>query len=205
MISYKDITFTFGNAHLFDHFNYQINSGEHVCIAGKSGVGKSTLINMLLGFVIPSSGEIRVDYQIVKPENLQSIRNKILWLPQDINLPFHTVREMLNFPYTLKVNRKLNFDQDKALQLFDQLGLDRALIDHEISQISGGQKQRIAFISGVLTGKDIVLLDEPTAALDPDSTIRMGEFIKGLKNVTVLAISHDERFATFFDRTLLLK
>ncbi|MGL5786570.1 MAG: ABC transporter ATP-binding protein [Bacteroidales bacterium] len=205
MIIYKDITFTFGETNLFDHFNYEIQSGEHVCIAGKSGVGKSTLINMLLGFLTPDSGEIRVDNQTLTVDTLQSIRSKILWLPQDINLPFHSVREMLNFPYTLKVNRKLSFNEDKALQLFDQLGLDRVLINHDISQISGGQKQRIAFISGIMAGKDIVLLDEPTAALDPDSTIRMGEFIKGLKDVTVLAISHDERFAAFFDRTLLLK
>lgn len=204
MIQFKDVIFTYGETKLFDHFNYEIKQGEHVCIAGKSGVGKSTLLNMLLGFVTPVSGQIKIDNLIVAPENLLQIRSRILYLPQDINLPFQTVRELLQFPYTLRVNRKSRFDETHTLQLFEHLGLSPELIDHSMSQISGGQKQRIALISGLQTGKIILLLDEPTAALDPESTIRMGEYLKSLKDTTIFAISHDERFASYFDRTLIL-
>lgn len=204
MIIYKDVTFTYGEIKLFDHFNYEIKPGEHVCIAGKSGTGKTTLLNMLLGFVKPDSGEIRIDNLVVEPDNLQQIRNKLLWLPQDINLPFSTVRELLMFPYQLKINRKLRFDEEYAVSLFEQLGLSSALMNHHLSEVSGGQKQRIAFVSGMLTNKDIVLLDEPTAALDPESTVRMGKYLQSLRDKTILAISHDERFAAYFDRTLIL-
>lgn len=204
MIQFKDVTFTYGETKLFDHFNYEIKSGEHVCIAGKSGAGKSTLLNMILGFVAPDSGAIKVNEQDVTPENLQHIRSQILFLPQDINLPFQTVRELLQFPYTLKVNRKSRFDEKLTFQLFEQLGLNPALLEHSMSQISGGQKQRIALISGLLTGKKLLLLDEPTAALDPESTTLMGQYLQGLTDTTIFAISHDERFASFFDRTLIL-
>lgn len=204
MIVFKNVTFTYGDTKLFDQFNFRLEHGQHLCISGKSGAGKSTLLQMLLGFVAPLSGEILVNGLPVTPQHLQQIRSQLLWLPQDINLPFATVRELLESPYTLKVNRKHHFDEARTLELFARLGLDPALINHSLSQISGGQKQRIAFISGLLTGKKILLLDEPTAALDPQSTILMGEYLQSLTDTTILSISHDERFAAFFDRTLVL-
>ncbi|MGL5227953.1 MAG: ABC transporter ATP-binding protein [Bacteroidales bacterium] len=204
MINYNDITFSYGGNSLFKDFNLNIADNEHVCIAGRSGVGKSTLLNFLLGFLQPEKGMIEVNGIQQSNENIQLIRNQILWLPQDINLPFQNVRELLQFHFQFKVNRKKLYDESKALGLFDAFGLDRSLINHEIAQLSGGQKQRIAFIAGILTDKQVYLLDEPTAALDPESTIRMGQYVQSCTDRTIMAISHDEHFQKYFDRTITL-
>ncbi|MGL5730312.1 MAG: ABC transporter ATP-binding protein [Bacteroidales bacterium] len=204
MINYNDITFSYGGNNLFEDFNLTIADNEHVCIAGRSGVGKSTLLNFLTGFLQPQKGSIEVNGILQSDDNIQLIRNQILWLPQDINLPFLNVRELLQFHFQFKVNRKKSYDESKALELFDTLGLDRSLIDHDIAQLSGGQKQRIAFIAGILTDKQIYLLDEPTAALDPESTVLMGTYLQSCTDRTIMAISHDENIKKYFDRTITL-
>lgn len=204
-IEFKDVSFAFDGKEIISHFSEVIAAGEHVCIMGESGAGKSTLLNSVVGLTFPSKGEVRVGGERVDATSIQKVRNSVAWLPQNIQLPYDTVREMLEAPFALAVNKHLTFDRVRCLQLFEDVGLDPALYEKELASTSGGERQRISLVSTLMLGRKVLLMDEPTSALDVVNRDKLILLLKGLSDTTILAVTHDGEFGREMDRVITLK
>ena len=204
MIQFNNTYFIYDEKPLISGFSVNIARGEKVIIYGPSGSGKSTLVHAILGFVQAEQGEIIVNNLPISPDSINEIRQLTSWLPQDISLPYNSVRDMILAPFEFKANHSRKPSDQEILAEFDKLKLEHNLLEKGITEISGGQKQRILLLTTVLLHKPILLLDEPTSALDAQSVDLVINYLKSLTDITIIAISHDEKFINAFDRKLLI-
>ena len=204
MIQFNNTYFIYDEKPLISGFSVNIARGEKVVIYGPSGSGKSTLVHAILGFVQAEQGEIIVNNLPISPDSINEIRQLTSWLPQDISLPYNSVRDMILAPFEFKANHSRKPSDQEILTEFDKLKLEHNLLEKGITEISGGQKQRILLLTTVLLRKPILLLDEPTSALDAQSVDLVINYLKSLTDTTIIAISHDEKFINAFDRKLLI-
>ena len=204
MIQFNNTYFEYDEKPLISGFSVNIARGEKVVIYGPSGSGKSTLVHAILGFVQAEQGEIIVNNLPISPDSINEIRQLTSWLPQDISLPYNSVRDMILAPFEFKANHSRKPSDQEILAEFDKLKLEHNLLEKGITEISGGQKQRILLLTTVLLRKPILLLDEPTSALDAQSVDLVINYLKSLTDITIIAISHDEKFINAFDRKLLI-
>jgi putative hydroxymethylpyrimidine transport system ATP-binding protein len=180
-----------------------VNAGEFVSVIGASGSGKSTLFKLVTGLLEPDQGEILINGQETG-KRLGSIG----YMPQkDLLLPWRTVLENVVLPLEIKKDSK----QSKLLEIREWL-TRFGLADNENDyphELSGGMKQRVAFLRTLMTGKDLLLLDEPFGALDSLTKRNMHSWLLGLwgeLQKTVLFITHDlEEAILLSDRIYLLK
>lgn len=203
-ISFRKVSFVFDGRIVVNSFDQEINGGEHVAFVGESGAGKSTKLNSIVGLTVPTSGTVSVAGLQVNPANIHAIRAKTAWIPQELNLPFDSVEELLKHPYELKVNKHLKFERDKATLLMEKVGLDESVYTKRLDLVSGGEKQRLVLVSALLLNKRILLLDEPTSALDHASRDKLIGFLKSLVGTTIVAITHDSGFSVKMDRVVNL-
>ena len=199
MILFNNTYFSYDGKPLISGFSVNIARGEKVVIYGPSGSGKSTLVHAILGFVQPEQGEITVNNLPLSPDTINEIRQLTSWLPQDISLPYNTIREMILAPFSFKANHSRTPSDQEILAEFDKLALEHSLLEKAITEISGGQKQRILLITTVLLRRPILLLDEPTSALDAQSVDLVINYLKSLTDTTIIAISHDEKLINSLD------
>ena len=204
MIQFNNTYFEYDEKPLISGFSVNIARGEKVVIYGPSGSGKSTLVHAILGFVQAEQGEIIVNNLPISSDSINEIRQLTSWLPQDISLPYNSVRDMILAPFEFKANHSRKPSDQEILAEFDKLKLEHNLLEKGITEISGGQKQRILLLTTVLLRKPILLLDEPTSALDAQSVDLVINYLKSLTDTTIIAISHDEKFINAFDRKLLI-
>ena len=204
MIQFNNTYFEYDEKPLISGFSVNIARGEKVVIYGPSGSGKSTLVHAILGFVQATQGEIIVNNLPLSPDTITEIRQLTSWLPQDISLPYNTVRDMVLAPFEFKANHSHKPSDQEILAEFDKLGLEHNLLEKGITEISGGQKQRILLLTTVLLRKPILLLDEPTSALDAQSVDLVINYLKSLTDTTIIAISHDQKLINSLDRKLLI-
>lgn len=185
-----------------------ILQGEFVCIAGRSGSGKSTMLNMLAGLEPPSQGEI-----IVRNKHLESMdeeqrtkfrRRHIGFVFQSYNnLPQYTALENVALPLAI---RGVPEDERnmKARQALSRVGL-RGHMDHRPSELSGGQQQRVSIARAIITEPSIVLADEPTGNLDTRTGQEVMELLCEIfreRNTTFILSSHDPQMEHYTDRTV---
>ena len=199
MIQFNNTYFEYDEKPLISGFSVNIARGEKVVIYGPSGSGKSTLVHAILGFIQATQGEIMVNNLPLSPDTITEIRQLTSWLPQDISLPYNTVRDMVLAPFEFKANHSHKPSDQEILAEFDKLGLEHNLLEKGITEISGGQKQRILLLTTVLLRKPILLLDEPTSALDAQSVDLVINYLKSLTDTTIIAISHDQKLINSLD------
>lgn len=204
-IEIKEVTFEFSGKRVIDRLTAEVKVGEHVALVGESGAGKSTLLNSLVGLVRPVSGSLCVLGKEVIPENIREIRKRVGWLPQEVQLPYATVLEMLETPYHFKMNKDRKFDRKLYEQALVRMGLPSSIMDKALHKTSGGERQRLLIVSALLQGREILLMDEPTSALDHENRDRFIEYLRELKGTTILAITHDPDFAESMDRKIVMK
>ena len=204
MIQFNNTYFEYDEKPLISGFSVNIARGEKVVIYGPSGSGKSTLVHAILGFVQAEQGEIIVNNLPILPDSINEIRQLTSWLPQDISLPYNSVRDMILAPFEFKANHSRKPSDQEILAEFDKLKLEHNLLEKGITEISGGQKQRILLLTTVLLRKPIILLDEPTSALDAQSVDLVINYLKSLTDTTIIAISHDQKLINSLDRKLLI-
>jgi ABC-type multidrug transport system ATPase subunit len=191
MIIFDQVTIKYPNETIFSNYSIVINRGEKVVFTGPSGVGKTTILNAIMGFVKPVSGSILVDNQPVDASHIRSIRKHIGWLPQELSFDIKSCRQLALFPFSYKQNHKQLPTTNELHEMMKSLLLDPQLLDKNLDEISGGQKQRILLASVLLLKKPLVLLDEPTSALDAESTKALLSFILNNPDTTVISCSHD--------------
>lgn len=202
MVLFKDVTFIYNGKPLMTHFSDVVSSGEKVVVYGASGTGKSTLLSSIAGLVQPDEGEIWVGGQLLAGATVSDIRRLTAWVPQEFTLPYDSVKECVFALFRLWQNRNKIPAEQTVLDTFRLLGLEQEIYTKRLVEISGGQRQRVMIAIAVLLDKPLLLLDEPTSALDPDSIEKLIAFLKSYKSMTMVAVSHDERFIRAFDRSI---
>ena len=168
----------------------RINRCEILGIHGPNGSGKSTLLRLLALLEEPSQGKVYFNDHLVHPQDLTS-RRKVTILFQS---PYLLRRSVLsNVTYGLKI-RKIRNRRERALSALQDVGLDRGFARRMWFELSGGEAQRVALASRLVLSPEILLLDEPTAYLDRESTelIRSASLKANNKyNTTIVLVSHD--------------
>nr|WP_235749553.1 ABC transporter ATP-binding protein [Neobacillus bataviensis] len=179
-----------------------VKAGEFVSVIGESGSGKSTLFKLITGLLEPHTGEIRIHG--AHPGNRLG---NVGYMPQkDLLLPWRTVIENVILPLEVtKENRQRKIPEiHEWLARFGLADVEHAYPD----ELSGGMRQRVAFLRTIMTGKDLLLLDEPFGALDSLTKRNMHSWLLGLwgnLQKTVLFITHDlEEAILLSDRIILL-
>jgi len=191
MINIKNLQLRFKDQIIFKDFSLTLKKGEKLAITGKSGIGKSTLLNLLAGFIPAFQGEVSVAGILLSSENINEIRKQIAWLPQEMSLNFNTVSELLYAAFEFETNKENKPTQEEVANLFREFNLSEKVLDMKLKQISGGQKQRILLISCLLQKKPLLLLDEPTSALDKKNKEKVANYIFKQKELTVISVTHD--------------
>jgi len=192
-------------------FDCMIRKGEYIGIRGSSGIGKSTLFNLLLGFLKPDGGEIRIDGVLLSAENRKLWHRRIGYVPQGVFILDGTLAEnvALGCCDISKEKVKRILRQVRLDEWVDELplGID-TLLGESGARLSGGQKQRVGIARALYKEADILFLDEATSALDTATECEINEMICGLRNdyrgLTVLSIAHRESSLAFCNRIITL-
>ncbi len=210
-ISFEKVTKSFGDFHVLKQVSFSVNPGETLCILGRSGVGKSVSLQMLLGFLKPDSGQILVageDISNFKEKQLQAIRRKVSMVFQNGALfDSITVGENVAFP----LRERADMEEDQIFQIVKGLlemvgvaGMDNLLP----SDLSTGMKRSVAIARALAAQPEAVLYDEPTTMVDPLMGHLLGDLIERLKHqlhLTSIVVTHDMRFAKkLADRVVFL-
>lgn len=210
VIELKNINKYFGSGiskvHVLKDVNFAADRGQLILVVGPSGSGKSTFLTIAGGLQTPSSGSVEVECQAVesltKAQRDQLRLNQIGFVLQSYNLvPYLKVKEQ--FEFVDKIKHEGNLDQTELADLLDQLGISQ-LVNQFPGELSGGQTQRVAIARALYANPDIVLADEPTAALDSEKVAEVGRLFKNLaetRNKAVVVVTHDLRLLDFADKT----
>ena len=191
-IEIKNLNKEYNNILAVKNINFTINKGSIVGLLGPNGCGKTTTIGMMLGLIKPTSGTVFINGLNIENENNRTkILEKVNFISPYVELP-----KKLTVEENLKVYGKLygvNNLQDKISDLMKQLNLFE-LKKRKTGELSSGQKNRVSLAKALINEPEILLLDEPTASLDPD----VGDFIRtyledyaSKKGATILLASHN--------------
>jgi putative ABC transport system ATP-binding protein len=193
-----------------DGATLHIPAGDFVSLVGPSGSGKSTLLLMLGGMLSPSEGRVLLEassvYDLSASERAKMRREKVGFVFQTFNLvPYLSALENVQVPLFLaKVDEKAQ--KDRATALLERVGLaDR--LDHKPGELSVGQQQRVALARMLANDPSVILADEPTGNLDPETSQQIIGFLEtfNAEGKTIVMVTHDPRAAKRAKRTLRLQ
>ena len=198
-IEISDINAYYDDYHVLNNVSLSIDKGHIVSIIGPSGSGKSSLLKLLVGLLLPKSGTISISNKIINytnKEHLNYARNKTAIVFQQYNL-FQNMNVLKNVciaPYKIQ-KRKKEEVEEQAIKLLDKVGLKNKLNSYP-EELSGGQQQRVAIARALCLNPEILLLDEITSALDPELVKEVLDTIRDLasEGMTMLIVSHEMVF-----------
>ena len=190
-LEFRNIHLKYDQRQIFSGFNLEIEQGEKVLFCAPSGRGKTSLVKMLLGFVVPEAGEILVDGIRLSGETVNAIRRQISYVSQDADIPKGLVSEVFATVFKFPVNRHLNYQEAVLRQWLGTMALPQDTLQKNVDALSGGERQRLALIMGILLDRDIWILDEITTGLDLALKTKMVELVLSY-NKTILVVSHDD-------------
>ena len=182
VLQIKDLTFFYKKDNpIYDNFSLELKKGELVTIFGKSGTGKTTLFELILGSLKPIKGTI-------KKSNI----SMILQDPYNSFHPTYTIIEQIKDVIKKELNKK------ELEELLEKLSLDKKLLEKKTHELSGGQLQRCSILRALLMKPELLLIDEPTSALDNIIAYDvMKLLVELLDSCAILLITHDLNMATW--------
>ena len=208
---FKDLRFQYNDSSrdVLRGLNLKVKAGETIALVGESGAGKSTILNLVIGFIMPSEGELLVDGRNLKEINLRSYRRHIAVVPQETILFSGSVRDNITYGLPSVTEEELEEAIDAA-NLSDVIeglpeGLNTLIGDHG-NKMSGGQRQRIAIARAIIRNPRVILFDEATSALDSVSEAVILDALSNLiKGRTTFIVAHRLSTIRKADRICVLK
>lgn len=209
LISFRHVSMWFGDRKVLDDVSFHVHRGQTLCILGRSGVGKSVSLRILMGFLKPQVGSIRVEGQEINTfteEEMNEVRKRITMVFQNGALfDSLTVRENIAFPLRERGGQEEDQIQQIVNRLLGLVGAEDAS-DALPASLSTGRKRAVAIARALASQPEVVLYDEPTTMVDPIIARRLGGLIQRLKEqvgFTAIVVTHDMRFAERLADTVL--
>ncbi len=208
MIELRDVSYRAGGKLILSHVNLTIRPGEHTLVLGASGCGKTTLLHLMAGLLTPSSGEVRVQDELVSSMLTDACD---AWRARHIGMVFQTLHlvPMLDVLGNLRLARYLaglKPDDAHLMDLLQQVGvLDQARAMP--ASLSHGQAQRVAIARALASGAPWLLADEPTSALDDANASAVMNLLESAakhSGATLIIATHDQRIASRFSKRIEL-
>ena len=208
-IKFTNVTFSYVQGHnILDNVNFSINKGEKIALVGKTGAGKTTIINLILGFYKINSGNIIFDGKNIDDISLESLRKNISFIQQNPYVFDDSIKR------NIVIDNSNNISDDKIYEILKLVGLDKKVnnfnkgiyerINNE--SLSKGEKQLLAFARAIAKETSIYIFDEPTSNLDLKYEKQLENIInKILKNSTIIIIAHRYNTIKNVDRILEVK
>ena len=199
---FKDVCFQYDEkAHVLNHFNLKVAKGETIALVGESGAGKSTVLNIVIGFNKPTSGQVLIDGHDINTIDLHSYRKFLAVVPQTSILFNGTIRENITYGMPSVTEEQLQ-QAIEAANLTDLIaslpdGLNTVVGEHG-GKLSGGQRQRISIARAIIRDPRVIVFDEATSALDSISEKQIQTAINNLtRDRTTFIVAH--RLSTIRD------
>jgi phospholipid/cholesterol/gamma-HCH transport system ATP-binding protein len=211
LVSFAHVSMWFGERKILDNISFSVNRGETLCILGRSGVGKSVSLRILMGFLKPQVGSIRVEGEEINAyteDDMQKIRKRVTMVFQNGALfDSMSVRENVAFPLRERGGLVEDQVQEIVERLIRMVGAED-VADAFPASLSTGRKRAVAIARALASQPEVVLYDEPTTMVDPIIARRLGDLIQRLKRqlgFTSIVVTHDMRFAEkLADKVLFL-
>jgi len=207
LVHFRAVSKVFGNDVAVSDINLEIPRGQITALIGPSGCGKSTILRLIVGLLTPDTGEIQFDGDPIAPGTIMKIRRRLGYVIQDGGLfPHLTARRNLALQSNLFGKNRDEIEKRIAelcaLTKFPSNGLGRYPLE-----LSGGQRQRVSLMRALMLSPELLLLDEPFAALDPLVRVNLQRDLKEIcaqLQQTVLVVTHDLPEAAFLTNDIVL-
>lgn len=203
-LEFRDVRFQYGSEEvsIIDRLSFRVEAGEFVSVIGTSGCGKSTIFRLISQLIEQAEGEI-----LVNGSDIRGRKGYCGYMPQqDLMFPWRTVGENVRIPLEIKGQSSKAERERLTEEALQSVGLS-GMGQKNPGELSGGMRQRAAFARTLLTGSDLLLLDEPFSALDYLTRLSMREWLLEqcrAEKKTVLFITHDVEEAIFLSDRILL-
>lgn len=210
-IEIRDLTYRYPrNGFAISVKKFDVRDGESVAITGPSGCGKTTLLNLLSGLINADKGSISVgavDVDALSAVEARAFRSDAIgYVFQDFGLlDYMNALDNILYPYRISADQNVTSElKQKAAVLAKDLGV-LSQIKRSPRQLSHGERQRVAICRAVLGDPRLILADEPTGNLDPETKLRIMDVLMSRQlslNATLIAVTHDHELLPFFDRVI---
>ena len=206
-LKFNSFSYDIKKVSVLNNVDLKIRKGEKIGIVGASGSGKSTLVNLLVGLISDFKGTLEIDGKIVDNKTINSWRNQIAYVPQNVFLFDASLKSNIIFGSTNKedISLKELLDQVKLNSFVGDRDIDNIQLGERASKISGGEKQRIALARALFKKASLIVFDEATNALDKKIEREIFEIIYNLNDITIIVISHDKQNLYGCDKVFEIK
>ncbi|TGG88673.1 ABC transporter ATP-binding protein [Geotoga petraea] len=194
MVELRNIHLSFDDTVLFDGFNLKVQQREKVLIYGKSGIGKSSIMKMILGFVEPDKGNVLYKGKELDKNTVWGLRENTAFVTQDNDITGGLVKDFISEVMGYKANKNIEISKDKIVELLEYFDLENKILEKDFQDLSGGEKQRISIIVSILLDKELYLLDEITSSLDNKMKKKVVDYFVDEMDKTQIIISHDNHW-----------
>ena len=191
MIEFDGVHLSYGGKVVFKGLSFKIEQGGKVVIYGRSGIGKSSLFSLILGFIRPDRGSVRFGGTPIDEKSCWDVRRQVAFVDQDVSIGRGRVADWFKFVLALKANSAVADRGERLEDLMKYFELDHSISKSDIEDLSGGERQRIVIITAILLGRDTFLLDEVTSSLDRNMKEKVARQFCSRSDWTVVIISHD--------------
>ncbi len=195
----KGVAVRAGGRDLFAGVDLRLEAGERVALWGESGIGKTSLLRVIAQLDDARAGELRLDGETPEEVGIPAYRRRVLYVPQRPALFAATVRENLERPFRY-ASATGAFDVERAAFLLERVGFPAARLDEQARTLSVGEQQRVCLVRALSLSPDVLLLDEPTSAVDAPRRLEVEALVAEAaeQGLAALVVTHDAAQVTRF-------